>query len=133
MSMELGESFELLKAALALAAVDGRISGHERAVIKALAARAGVGQASLDAMVEQAKAGHADHDKLFGRVLKEPERAMQLLVALAAIDGHLDEKERSLLVDISTVFNVPTDRLDDIFQAGLVASKRVRDGQGDGS
>lgn len=133
MSVDSGESFELLKAALALAAVDGRISGHEKAVVKALAARAGVGQTSLDAMTERAKTDPLPHDEIFGRALKEPERAMRLQVAIAAIDGHIDEKERSLLVDISTVRKVPIGGLDHIFEAGLTASKRVRDGRGDGS
>ncbi len=120
------ESFELLKAALAMAVVDGKISGHEKSLLKALAQRAGVGAVSLAAMIEQAQENPASHDELFGRAVKDSERAMQLLVAAAHIDGHISEQERSLLVDISFVLGVSAERFNSIFQAGLAASKRVR-------
>ena len=54
---------------------------------------------------------------------------MQLLVAAAHIDGHISEKERSLLVDISFVLGVPADRFNSIFEAGLAASKKVKRGR----
>ena len=125
------DSFELLKAALAMAAVDGKISGSERALIKALAQRAGVGSVSLDAMIEQAKESPAKHDELFGRVIKDSERAMQLLVAAAHIDGHISAKERNLLVDISFVLGISAERFNGIFEAGLAASKKVQRSRGD--
>lgn len=127
MSTDSVDSFELLKAALAMAAADGRISGHEKALLKALAERAGVGAASLDAMVHAAIEYPAKHDDLFQRAVKEPERAMQLLVSAAQIDGKISEQERALLVDISFVLGVSAERFNEIFKAGLASAKRVRE------
>ncbi len=126
MSANPQESLELLRAALAMAAADGRISGHEKALLKALAQRAGVGALSLDAMVADAVNNPASHDTLFQRAIDDPERAMQLLVAVAQIDGKISEEERNLLVDISFVLGVSAERFNEIFQAGLASVKRVR-------
>ncbi len=132
MGVDAQDSFELLKAALAMAAADGRISGHEMGLLKALAKRAGVGSVSLEAMIRQARENPASHESLFHRAVKDPERAMQLLVGAANIDGQISEEERNLLVDISFVLGVSSDRFSEIFQAGLAASKRVHRGRNPG-
>ncbi len=129
MSVDSTDSLELLKAALTMAAVDGKISGHENALLKALAKRAGVGSASLDAMIKQAGENRTSCDDLFKRAVKDSERAMQLLVAAANIDGHISEEERNLLVDISFALGVSAERFNAIFQAGLATSKRIRRGR----
>lgn len=123
--MDSTESLELLKAVIAMAASDGRVSGHEKAIIKALAQRAGVGGLSLAAMIEHASNDPSAREDLFARAVKEPERAMQLLVAAAQIDGNISEPERNLLVDISCTLGVSAERFGEIFQAGMATSKRV--------
>jgi uncharacterized membrane protein YebE (DUF533 family) len=119
------ENLELLKAALAMAAVDGKVCAREKSLLKALAAKAGVGGVSLQAMIDRAMTEPADRAKLFQGVISQPEKAMQLLVAAASIDGAITEDERSLLVDISFVLGVSSDRFDDVFRDGLAAAKRV--------
>lgn len=123
--MSTRESLELLQAALAMAVVDGKISGHERALLKALAGKAGVGDASLNAMIDLAKKEPAKHDELFATAIKEPEKAMQLLVASANLDGHISEEERNMLVDISIALGISANRFGEIFQAGMASAKRV--------
>ncbi len=123
--MSARETLELLKAALAMAVVDGKISGHERALLKALAAKAGVGDASLTAMIDLAGNEPARHDDLFASAIKEPEKAMQLLVASANLDGHISDEERNLLVDISFALGISSQRFGEIFQSGMAAAKRV--------
>lgn len=120
------ENLELLKAVLAIAAADGKVHGNEMAILKALAQRAGIGAVSLNAMIDQAKTNRAAYDRLFARAVSDPERAMRLLVAAANIDGNISEEEREILVDISTVLGVSTDRFASIFQSGMAASNKVR-------
>ncbi len=125
MSLDTTESFELLKAVIALAISDGRISGREKGLIKALAGKAGVGGASLDAMIGQASQDTSARQALFDRAMKNPEQAMQLMVAAANVDGHISEEERELLVEVSTILGVSARRFGEIFQTGLAVSKRV--------
>ncbi len=123
--MSSAENLELLKASLAMAVVDGKITGHERALIKALATKAGVGEASLNAMIDLAQNQPAQHDELFASAIKEPEKAMQLLVASATLDGHISEEERNMLVDVSIALGIPAAKFSEIFQAGMASAKRV--------
>ncbi len=124
MSIESGDNLELLKAVLTMAAVDGRITGRERGLIRALAGRAGVGKASISAMIEIAQDDESARERLFQRAVADPERAMQLLVATANLDGKITDEERSLLVDISFALGVSSERFNEIFKAGIAASKK---------
>ncbi|NOT00243.1 MAG: TerB family tellurite resistance protein [Phycisphaerales bacterium] len=125
MALNNTDSFELLKAVIALAASDGRISGREKGLAKALADRAGVGGASLDAMIERASGDPDSRVAMFDRAIKDGEQAMQLLVAAAMVDGHISEPEREMLVDVSAILNIPARRFGEIFQVGMAAAKRV--------
>lgn len=125
MGLDSTDSYELLKAVIALAAADGNVTNTELAVIKALARKAGVEGTSLDAMIERAALDAAVKQELFDRAVKKPERAMELLVAAANIDGHVSEEERNLLVDISCTLGVPARRFSEIFQSGMAVSRRV--------
>jgi len=126
MGIDSSDSLELLKAVIALAAADGSVTKTEQAVIKALAQKAGVAGASLDAMIERAAVDGAARQQLFEQAVRKPERAMELLVAAANIDGHVSEPERHLLVDISCTLGVPARRFKEIFQSGMAASDRVK-------
>jgi tellurite resistance protein len=115
---------ELLKAVLVMACVDGRISGREKGLIRALAARAGVGDASLSAMINQVQNDPDAKDRVFKRAVADPEKAMQLLVATANLDGRITEEEREMLVDVSFLLGVSAQKFNAIFQAGMAASKK---------
>ena len=120
------EQVELLQAVIVLAAADGMISSSERGMLTSLAARVGVGKASLDAMIERALNDNSVRDELFHRTRSEEERAMELLVAVARLDGEVTEEEREVLVHIMQVLNIPTERFADIYQRGVERADELR-------
>ena len=120
------DQVELLQAVIALAAADGTISASERGVLTSLAVRAGVGKASLDAMVERALNDASVRDDLFRRTRSEAERALELLVAMARLDGEITEEERELLVHVTGALNIPTERFADIYRRGVERADALR-------
>ena len=83
----------VLRAACCVAGVDGHTSAAEHRIVKRLAAEAGVGAASLEAMIERAETDKEFYSEQF-RVLKADQKeTMQLLfrVAVADVDLHQDE------------------------------------------
>jgi len=122
MGLGSSDSLELLKAVIAVAAADGKVSPTELAVIKALARKAGVAGPSLDEMIEHATVDAAARRDLFEKAVRKPERAIKLPVAAANTDGHISEQERSLPVDVSSTLGVRARRFQEIFQSGMAAS-----------
>ncbi|NLX14911.1 MAG: hypothetical protein GXY44_14850 [Phycisphaerales bacterium] len=75
------ERLELLKAALSLAAADGHISKSELGVVLGLAARVGVGKASLEAMLNRAKQGDTSiADQIVMQSPQSARTALELVV-----------------------------------------------------
>ena len=126
MSVDSTDSLELLRAVLVIAAADGKVTGHELSLLKALAQRAGVGRTSLEAMIQTAQEDKIEHDKLFARAVADPERAVQTLVAAARIDGEVSDEERKILVDIACMLGVSVDRFRELYESGLAAADRIR-------
>ena len=83
----------LLKAAMAVAVADGRITRSEMGVLRGLAARLGVGGASLDAMLELAREDDSQADNILIRSKERARAALELLVAEARIDGEISLEE----------------------------------------
>ena len=92
------EQVDLLRAAIVLAVADGVIASSERGLLTALAGRIGVGQASLDALIDQAKNDQSFRDELFEYIVSDPDLTMELLVAAARLDGEVTLEEREMLV-----------------------------------
>ncbi|UCD28051.1 MAG: hypothetical protein JSV03_13280, partial [Planctomycetota bacterium] len=90
------EKQELLTAALVVAAADGQLKQSEMGVVMGLAARVGVGRASLEAMIQAAKSGRIDPDSILIRSEKSARIALELLVAEARIDGQISDTEREV-------------------------------------
>jgi len=126
-TMKLNEtdSYELLKGVIAIAAADGSVTGREKAIIKELAERARVSRISTESMIDQARKASDAVDKLFTRALKNPKRAMQLLVAAANIDGTISDEENNLLADVSLKLGLSPEAFGEVFKAGVASSKRV--------
>lgn len=120
------EQAELLKAVLALAAADGKITRSERGVYEALARRIGVGTVSLNAMVERACREPSAREELFGVGMSDPEHALELLVATARIDGEISEEERELLVHIASALGIEIDRFADVYKSGIARADTLR-------
>jgi len=120
------EKLELLKAALAVAAADGRLSKSEMGVVFGLAARVGVGQASLQAMIDAARAGKDVSDDIVIRSEQGGRTALELLVAQARIDGQISDAEREMLVRIGLRLNITGHEFQEIYKAGISRADRIR-------
>ncbi len=95
--MEGMKKVEVLRAACCVAGIDGDVTTEERKIIDMLAADVGVGQASVDAMVERAKEDQGFYKEQF-RVLKsDPKETLQLLFSLAISDGRLGNREKQVI------------------------------------
>lgn len=119
------EDVELLKAAIAVAVADGELRRSELGVVQGLARRAGVGQASFDAMLEAAKS-----DATFAQnIVMAPARAHQaivLLVAQARIDGRVSPQERRVIVRIATCLGIGGDDFRRAFDEGTKKADSIR-------
>ena len=120
------EKLELVKAALAVAAADGEIRRSEMGVVMGLAARVGLGQASLDAMLASAERGDSLAYDIVMQSEKSAHTALELLVAEARIDGEITEKERSLIAWIGTRLGIKGDAFQSVYKAGIARADAVR-------
>ena len=121
------EELELLKAALAVAVADGEIRRSEMGVVEGLAMRLGVGRASLDAMLEAAQKDDSTTDNILIRSKERAQRALELLVAQARIDGEITAEERSVIVRIATSLNLAGDEFQSVYEAGIARADKLRE------
>ena len=122
------EKLELLKATLAVAAADGEFRRSEMGVVMGLAARVGIGQVSLDAMIAAARRGDSIAYDIVMRSEKSARTALELLVAEARIDGDITRKERGLIAWIGTRLGIKGDEFQAIYKAGIARADRIRKG-----
>lgn len=120
------DDLPLLRATLALAAADGKITRSEWGVIRAMADRAGVGRVSLAAMVDQAQRQPDDRDELLSGPLRDPVKAVRLLVATARIDGEISVEERSVIVDVACKLGIKDDAFAEVYAAGIELADTLR-------
>jgi tellurite resistance protein len=124
--VELAEHQELLRAAIALSLVDGRISSGEKGFFVRLAERIGVSTQALNALVELAESNPAEREKLFEQSHRNPKLALELLVALARLDGEITHDEREWLVDISTSLDVGPLAFSQVYRSGIARADQMR-------
>ncbi len=120
------EKLELLKAALVVAAADGSISRAETGLIMGLAVRAGVGQASLQAMIDAAQRGEQPDPRILMQSPRSARTALELLVAQARINGEITDSERDVLVRIAARLRITGDEFNETYRAGLDRADRLR-------
>ncbi len=124
--MSIHEDLELLNAVLALAMVDGKLTSSEMGVIEGLAARVGVGEVSLEAMIGRARREPDLHEGLRIECSTKARKAMALLVGQARIDGEISDAERELLVKISAQLGIDTDAFSRIYADGIARADEIR-------
>lgn len=120
------EELDLLRAAVALALADGALGRAEKGVIQGLAARAGVGRTSFEAMVSAAEAGELVAQNFYIRPKERAERALELLVAQARIDGDVTEEERTVLVGIAASLGITGGDFQRVYEAGIKRADELR-------
>ena len=124
------EGRELLKAVLAVAVADGEIRRSEKGVVEGLAARLGVGKATLDRMFETAQRSGSIGGSILMRSKDQAAQALELLVATARIDGEISEEERSVIVRVATSLNLSSEDFQSIYQAGIARADKLRKSHG---
>lgn len=110
--MEGMRKVELLRAACCVAGIDGHTSDAERRILQMLADQVGVGEASLNAMIERAETDDKFYREQF-RVLKaDPKETMQLLFTIAVADGGFGKDEHHVLERLAARLEVSKAQFD---------------------
>jgi tellurite resistance protein len=120
------QDLELLKAAIAVAVADGKITRSEMGVLKGLAMRCGIGQASFDAMIEVAPKDKSFADGVLLGSDGSATKAVQLLVAQARIDGEIAPQEREVLVTIASACGLTGSAFQEVYKAGIQQADKIR-------
>jgi len=120
------ENAELLRAAIAMAVADGKVSRSEMGVVEGLAQRAGVGAVTIEAMFDAAAKDETFADKLLLQPKDRAVKAVELLVGLARIDGEISSEERALIVRIATSVDVVDDEFRRAYEAGIKRADDLR-------
>lgn len=107
---------EILRAACCIAAQDGCISVDERPIIERLAKKAGVGAASLNAMIEQAEADPDFNREQFKIIRTDPVPTLRALAAVAVADGAASGAQQQILASFATRLGVGRERLGSILK-----------------
>ena len=107
---------EVLRAACCVAGIDGTTDEKELSILKELAEKVGVGQASLQAMIDRAETDQAFYREQF-RVLKsDPSETIKLLLGVALADGRLGNRESQVLRLLALQLDVQGDEYDRWFE-----------------
>lgn len=116
---------EVLRAACCVAGADGETTESELELLQRLAKQTGVGQASLQAMIDRACSDKDFCNEQF-RVLKsEPKETMAILLDVAMSDGEIDDAELRALGIFAKKLSVPEDIYAQLVEvAREMASKR---------
>ncbi len=120
------ENAELLRAAIAMAVADGKISRSEMGVVEGLAQRAGVSAVTIEAMFEAAANDETFADNLVLQPKDRAVKAVELLVGLARIDGEISSEERELIVRIAASIDVVDNEFRQAYEAGIKRADNLR-------
>ena len=120
------ENAELLRAAIAMAVADGKISRSEMGVVEGLAQRAGVAAVTIEAMFEAAANDETFADNLLLQPKDRAVKAVELLVGLARIDGEISSEERELIVRIAASVDVVDNEFRQAYEAGIKRADDLR-------
>jgi len=110
------EQVEVLRAACCVAAADGEVSKPELELIHRLANTTGVGKASREAMIDQALNNPDFLESQFRFLMHDADRAMKILLYIAAADGELGEDEEVVLRDFAQRIHLDETRLQQLLK-----------------
>ncbi len=119
---------EILHAACCIAGLDGRITPRERSMVQVLAERAGVGAASLQAMLDYARKTPNYYERVLERVRTDPEETMRALLWVAISDGSISDDERVVLQFFADKVGMSHERFDSLLGAAERTLRKENDG-----
>jgi len=108
---------EVLTACCCVAGSDGKCSEAEFGLLQRMAKEIGVGQASLNAMIERAETDKTFYEQHFKILKAEPSQALAILFQVAAADGVLVEEEITMLRLLANNLEVPQEIFDQVKDA----------------
>ena len=94
--MSVMHKVEILRAACCIAGADGEASEGELRLLKQLADQIGVGQASLDAMVDRSVRDPSFCNEQFQLLKTKPDKTLKILLKVAMSDRELEDAENKL-------------------------------------
>ena len=95
--MSVMSKVEVLRAACCIATIDGEIDQTEQDLIEQLATKAGVGQASLNAIIQRANSDDTFFKEQFEILIADPQEAMMVMFDMAIADGKITSEKRMVL------------------------------------
>ncbi len=115
---------EVLRAACCIAGLDGRITSDERRMLEQLAEQVGVGQVSLNAMIERATGDPRFYQELFDDLRTTAENTMRVLFTVACADRELSDTELQTLYHFAALLGMDDKR----FNQYIAAARKKVDG-----
>ncbi|MGI9495923.1 MAG: TerB family tellurite resistance protein [Mariniblastus sp.] len=106
------QEVEVLRAACCVAGIDGEITAGELVIINQLAEKAGVGKASLEAMIARGETDPEFYKEQF-RVLKDnPREAMVSILKVATADHSLAKDEIEVMRKFAEKLGISAESFD---------------------
>ncbi|MDH3718429.1 MAG: TerB family tellurite resistance protein [Planctomycetota bacterium] len=118
---------EILRAACCVAGIDGDTTDRERSMLTKLANQIGVGEASLQAMIDRAESDSSFCDEQFILLKTKPDNTMKILLQVALADHELTDNECGVLQQFAERLGLAADR----FQRVLEQTKKDLDSRRD--
>jgi tellurite resistance protein len=115
---------DLLRAACCVAGADGDTSDPERRALQTLADRAGIGTASLQAMIDLAESDDKFLDSQFRVAVKKPQETLKVLFKVAIIDGRLGKDEAIVLKRLAKQVGVESEQFDAWLKQSIDQAKK---------
>ena len=120
--MSVMKNVEILRAACCVAGLDESISDSERSMLERLAEHAGVGQTSLNAMIDRAVNDPDFYQEQFKTIRTDADSTMKALFCIAVADHVLTTEERVILHQFATRLGMDPKRFNQLLAA---ATKHV--------
>lgn len=121
--MSVMKNVEVLRAACCIAGLDKQIDPQELKILQKLANHAGVGKASLEAMMNRARDDETFHQEQFEIIQADPDRTMKAMFIVAIADKVLTKDERVVLYQFSKKLGMSNDRYNQLLAA---AEKHIK-------
>ena len=106
MSMTPTQRVEILRASCCIAGADGETTPDELAHIKKLADNVGVGDASLNAMMERAERDPEFYKQQFNILKAEPLECLDVLLQVTLANGAVKESEFEVLKGLAMQLDI---------------------------
>ena len=117
------DQVQVLRAACCIAGLDQEVCERERTVLDKIAYQIGVGEASLNAMIDRAKSDPNFYEEQFHIASLNPDPAIKTIAALAAADHEITDNERIILQHFAQKLGMDDARFEKIFASAQKLAK----------